>query len=117
MPIAVIADSAMPVSSRAPNRLIGSQATAFNSENRVTQTTAMSRARMRPTRSENHPPVVAPMNMPKNVAEVMMPIVAMEMPHWARMAGAEKAKMLMSASSKKKQKLSSHIIRRWKEKI
>src|SRR6266700_2133578 len=117
MPMAVIAESPMPVSSLAPNKPIGSQANAFNNENRLNQTTAMFRARLRPTRSANHPPVVAPMNMPKNVAEVMRPMVAMEMPHWARIAGAEKAKMLMSASSKKKQKLSSHIIRRWKEKI
>src|SRR5882724_8802410 len=110
MPMAVIAESPMPVSSRAPNRLIGSQARAFSSEKKLNHMTAMFRARLRPTRSANQPPVVAPMNMPKKVAEVMMPTVPMEMPHWARIAGAEKEKVLMSASSKKKQKLSSHII-------
>src|SRR3954469_19202740 len=117
MPMAVMADSPMPVSSRAPKRLTGSQAKAFNSENRLNQVTAMLSARLRPTRSANQPPLVAPMNIPKNVAEVMMPTVPMEMPHWARIAGAENENVLMSASSKKKQKLNSHIIWRWKEKI
>jgi len=37
----------------------------------------------------------------------------MEMPHWARIAGAEKEKVLMSPSSKKKQKPNSHIMWRW----
>ena len=112
MPIAVIAESPMPVSSRAANSPIGSRASAFSSEKKLNQVTAMTSARLRPTRSANQPPVVAPRNMPKNVADVMMPMVPMEMPHWARIAGAENAKMLMSPSSKKKQKLKIHIMRR-----
>ena len=117
MPIAVIAESPMPVSRRAAKSPKGSQAAAFSNENRLNHVTAMTSARLRPTRSANQPPVVAPRNMPKNVAEVMIPMVPMEMPHWARIAGAEKAKMLMSPSSKKKQKPRSHIMWRWKEKI
>ena len=38
-------------------------------------------ARLRPTRSENQPPVVAPMNMPTNDAEVMVLIVSIDRCH------------------------------------
>ncbi len=94
------------------NKPIGSQASAFRSEKKLNQNVATMSAVLRPTRSENHPPVVAPTNMPKNVAEVMIPTVWMVIPHCMRMAGAAKANVLMSPSSKKKQKLRSTRIQR-----
>src|SRR4051812_23375314 len=117
MPIAVIADKPIPVSRRAAKRPAGSQAKALRKEKALNQVTAVIRARLRPTLSANQPPGVAPTNMPKKVAEVIKPMVPMDRPHCARMAGAEKAKVLMSPSSKKKQKLSSHMTRRWKDVI
>src|SRR4051794_18755098 len=112
-----MAESPTPVRRRAANSPTGSQASAFSNEKLLNQATAKMSARLRPMRSEIQPPVVAPMAMPKKVADVMRLIVLTEIPHWARKAGAEKAKVLMSPSSKKKQKLNSHITRRWKEKM
>ena len=106
-----MAERPMPVRRRAVNNPIGSKASALNNENALNQLTATMRARLRPTRSANQPPVVAPIAIPRNVAEVMRPTVRIEMPHCARIAGAENAKVLMSPSSKKKQKLSNNIIR------
>jgi hypothetical protein len=53
-------------------------------------------------RSENHPPVVAPTNMPTKVAEMIWLVAVIDNCHCSRMAGAAKAKLLMSPSSKKK---------------
>jgi serine/threonine protein kinase len=64
---------------------------AFSSENAEYHVVVRIRARLRPTRSENQPPPVAPMNMPKKMADVVTAIVAMDRCHAARMAGAAKA--------------------------
>ena len=66
-----MADRPMPVRSRARKRPVGSQTTAFNSENPEYQSVEKTSARLRPSRSDTQPPEVAPTNMPMKVAEVM----------------------------------------------
>ena len=98
----VIAERPTPVSSRAVARLVTFQANAFSSEQTEYQVVVTIRARLRPTRSDSQPAVVAPMNMPTNEAEVMRPIVVIERCHASRTAGAANPKLLRSPSSKKK---------------
>ena len=112
MPTTLIAESPTPVSSRVVNNPIGSHTKAFRRENLAYQTVVRISARFRPMRSENHPPVVAPTNMPTNVAEVMKPIVEIDRCQPIRIAGAANEKLLMSPNSKKKTNPNSHMIRR-----
>ncbi len=86
--MAVMAASPIPVISRAKKSPTGSHAKAFSNEKTLNQATEKIRPRFRPTRSANQPPLAAPANIPKNVPEVIRLIVSMEMPHWARTAGA-----------------------------
>src|SRR6202795_3709491 len=104
MPTTVIAESPTPVSKRVMNNPIGSHTKAFNSENPAYQVVVTSRARFRPMWSENQPPVVAPTNIPANVAEVLKPIVRIDRCQWVRRAGAANEKRLISPSSKKEDK-------------
>lgn len=94
------------------NNPMGSHTAALSSENPAYQSVVRISARFRPMRSENQPPVVAPTNMPTNVAEVMNPIVAIDRCQPSRMAGAANEKLLMSPNSKKKTNPNSHMIRR-----
>lgn len=80
--ITVMAASPMPVSSRAASMLAVSQAPALSSENSEYQATDQPSARRRPSRSANHPPTVAPMNMPPKLAEVTSAIVPTDMPRY-----------------------------------
>jgi hypothetical protein len=70
-------------------------------------------ARLRPMRSEIQPAVDAPTNMPMNDADVMPLIVASDRCQAWRTAGAAKAKLLRSPSSKKKMYPSILTRRRW----
>ena len=87
---------------------------ALSSEKKLNHAVATISPVLRPTLSENQPPVVAPRNMPKNVADVIKLIVLIDMPHCMRIAGAAKAKVLMSPNSKKKQKQRSARMCQWK---
>ena len=112
IPTTVIAESPRPVSKRARNNVIGPPTKALRSENAAYQIVVKISALFRPTRSENQPAVVDPMNIPTNVAEVINPMVEIERCHSLRMAGAANEKVFRSASSKKNTKPSSHIILR-----
>ena len=79
-----------------------SHAHALSSENAEYHVVVRTSARLRPSRSDSHPPVVAPTNMPKNVAEVMKLIVPIERCQACRSPGAANAKLFRSPSSKKK---------------
>src|SRR5260221_174369 len=98
----VIDDNPTPVSSRVAKSDAVSHANAFNSENPEYQTVVSISARLRPTRSDNPPPVVAPMNMPTNDADVMKLIVPIDRCQACRTPGAANAKLFRSPSSKKK---------------
>src|SRR3954469_11893904 len=98
----VIADRPTPVSSLVANRDGTFQANAFNSENPEYHTVVAISARFLPMRSENQPPVVAPMNMPMKDADVIALIVAIDRCQASRIPGAAKAKLFRSPSSKKK---------------
>src|SRR5215831_10805418 len=76
----VIEDRPTPVRSRVANNDVVSQAKALSSENPEYQIVVRMSARLRPTRSENHPPSVAPMNMPTKDADVMNLIVSIDRP-------------------------------------
>ena len=102
MATTVIADRPTPVSSRVTNNPVASQANALQSEKMEYHTVVAISARLRPMRSEIHPAVDAPTNIPMNDAAVMRPIVAIDRCHACRTAGAAKAKLLRSPSSKKK---------------
>ena len=110
IPTTVMAESPTPVRSRVAKSPVGFQAKAFRSENPEYQTVEKIRAFFRPSRSENQPPVIAPTNMPKKVAEVITPIMEIDKCQAIRMAGAAYEKVLMSPSSKKNMMPSSHII-------
>src|SRR5947209_2534731 len=84
----VIDDRPTPVSRRVAKRDGTSHANAFNRENAEYQIFVRSSARLRPMRSESHPPVVAPMNMPTNDADVMKLMVPIDSPHCCRTPGA-----------------------------
>src|SRR5665213_1097077 len=113
----VIDDRPTPVSSRVANSDEVSHANALSSENPEYHTVVRTSARLRPTRSDSHPPVLAPMNMPKNDADVMKLIVPMDRCHACRTAGAANAKLFRSPSSKKKMYASSLTMSRWKAEI
>ena len=110
-------DNPTPVSIRVATSDGTLHASAFISENAEYHTVVTTSARFRPTRSENQPPVVAPMNMPTKAADVMVPIVPSESCHSWRMPGAAKAKLFRSPSSKKKMYASSLTMSRWKPAI
>src|SRR5215471_15393129 len=112
-----MAERPTPVRRRATNKLAAFQTNAFNSENPEYHIVVTRSARFRPTRSENHPPVVAPTNMPTNDAEITPLVVVIESCQASRMAGAANAKLFRSPSSKKKMYPSSATMRRWKEAI
>src|ERR1700683_5391395 len=112
MPTTVMEESPTPVRKRVTNRLVGPITKALRSEKPANQTAVVINAFLRPMRSENQPPVVAPANMPKNVAEVMKTIVEIDKLQAFIIAGAANAKVFIDPSSKKKMKLRSHIIRR-----
>ncbi len=112
IPTTVIAESPTPVSRRVTNSPAGPHANAFSSEKPLYHRVVTISALFRPKRSENHPPVVAPMNMPMNVADTMKLSVGMARCQDFKMAGAAKAKVFRSPNSKKKMKLISHKIRR-----
>src|SRR5437660_4261425 len=117
MPTTVMADRPTPVNNRVRKRPAGPHTSAFRSENPEYQTTVEMSARLRPTRSENQPPQVAPTNIPTNVADVTKLIVAMERFQYLRTAGAAYENVLMSPSSKKKRKPRVHSMRRCSEPI
>src|ERR1700733_7817492 len=100
MATAVIADSPTPVRNRRANKLGTFQAKAFSSEKTEYHAVVRSSAFLRPTRSENQPPVTAPTNIPMKAAEVMIPMVATESFHCTRSAGAANAKLFRSPNSK-----------------
>ena len=74
-------------------------------------------ARFRPRRSENQPPVVAPTNIPINVADTMKLTVEIDMFQSFMTAGAANENVLIPPSSAKNMKPSSHMMRRWNEAI
>jgi hypothetical protein len=88
IPTTVMPDRPTPVSSRVANRLGTSHAHAFNSDITEYQIVVTTSARLRPTRSENAPALVAPMNMPMKEADVIVAIVAIDRCHCCRSAGA-----------------------------
>src|SRR6185437_12146890 len=96
MPTTVIAEIPTPVSIRVVYRPIGSQTKAFRNEKPAYHSVVRISALFRPTRSENQPPNVEPMNIPMNVIEVRYPIVAMETFQYLCIAGAAKERVLMS---------------------
>src|SRR5262245_18886507 len=98
----VIDDRPTPVNSRVAKSDGMSHANALRSENPEYQTVVSIRARFLPTRSENHPPSVDPMNMPTNEADVMKLMVSSWRFHSCRTPGAANAKLFRSPSSKKK---------------
>src|ERR1700722_1912968 len=113
MATTVIADRPTPVSSRVTNNPVTSQANALQSEKTEYHTVVAISARLRPMRSEIHPAVDAPTNMPMNDADVMLLIDASDRCQAWRIAGAAKAKLLRSPSSKKKMYPRSLTRRRW----
>src|SRR5436305_13061281 len=98
----VIDERPTPVSKRVAKSDGTSQANAWSNDKPEYQIVVRISARLRPTRSENQPPVVAPMNIPTNDADVMKLIVSIWSPQAWRTAGAAKAKLFKSPSSKKK---------------
>src|SRR5271154_4156458 len=104
MPTTVIAESPTPVSNRARNRPVGPHTNAFSKENPENQQVVRISARFRPRRSENQPPVVAPTNMPMNVAETSRLTVEIDRCQYFMMAGAANEKVFMPPSSEKNTK-------------
>src|SRR3954468_18842301 len=98
----VIDERPTPVSKRVAKSDGTSQANALSNEKPEYQIVVRISARLRPTRSENHPPAVEPMNMPTNDADVMKLMVSMLRCHACRTPGAANAKLFRSPSSKKK---------------
>src|ERR1700693_3349090 len=110
MPTTVIAERPTPVSRRVMNSPAGPHTKAFRGENPEYHTVVRISALFRPTRSENQPPVVAPKNMPINVAETMTPIVETDSCQDFMMAGAANEKVLIPPSSEKKTHPRNHMI-------
>src|SRR5271156_1196583 len=99
MPTTIMAEQPTPVSIRATNSPVGSHTNALSSDKPAYHTVARIRALLRPRRSENQPPIVAPMNIPAKVADVMKPTFEIERCQLARMAGAETEKLYTSPNS------------------
>src|SRR5215472_17020226 len=113
MATTVIAERPTPVNSRATNKPFVSHTHPFSRENAEYHATVTTSARLRPTRSENQPPAVAPTNMPRNVADTITLMVETDRCQAFNSAGAANENVLISPSSKKNTNPSSHVISRW----